>query len=98
VDAAAVDALEAPLDPGLAQGADLAGVIPDPEAGPRVSPEVRARVVPNHHDQSLVPGPRAVTLATNPSLDHLARRRIPSPGPDRAPDQSPGMIRVDPEV
>jgi len=97
VDVGVVDVLEALLDRGLAQGADHEDVIPDPAAeGQRVNPEVRARVVPNP-DQSLVHDPKAVTPAINPSLDHQVRRRIPSPGPDHAPDQSPG-IRVDPEA
>jgi len=87
----------APHDQGLAQGADHEDVIPDPAAGQRVSPGAKARVVPNLLDQSPVHDPRAVTLAINPSPDHPARRRIPNPGLDPAPDPSPG-IRVDPEV
>jgi len=94
---AAVGGLEALHDPGPAQGADLAGVIPDREAGQRASPEVRARVVPNPPDQNPVLDPRAVTPAINPSPDHPVRRRIPNQGLDHAPGRSPG-IRVDPEV
>jgi hypothetical protein len=95
---AVVDDPVAPHDPGLAQGADHADVIPDPAAGQRVSLGAKARVVPNLLDQNPVHDQRAVTLAKNPSPDPPARRRIPNPGLGHAPDPSPGMIRVDPEV